>query len=200
VWDDLLEEGVSNYDKERFDFVFHKLYKHMFTIKHLNHKVWFMVHPYAIRDNVLIVEVRSFNIKGMSHRDFNYRDFLPQIEEKILKFVDHLDIKSIKVVDGQTSKEILSEGTQDLEALKNKQYRNYLTPVGILSFTLANVNYENSVLRYEIKDFYHLDDERETYRVDDVNKPYVERIVRDDSKSYGFRDANFGGQINIHIN
>lgn len=196
-WSILYEEELTDsYNSELFDFILHKLNKRIFRIKQLGHVVRFKVHPYKIKKNTLFVDVRDFS---STKEGLEYKYFKKHIETEVLEDVYHLGIRKVELLSPGKSPKVLSEGSHPSTFLQFKEYNDYITPIGILSFTLVDVENKNGIITFQVKDLHCKNGVDETYVINDQIKAQIERIVKDDAQRYGFKEVRFAGQANTVI-
>jgi hypothetical protein len=194
-WSLTEDRNPDDYSTELYDFILHKLYKKIFRIKGLGHTIRFKVHPYEVRKNTLFVDVRDFDCND---KDLNYKNFKKFIESEVLKVVYHLGIRKVSLI-MEKAPNVLTEASDPSALVYHKEFNNYLTPVGVLNFTLVDTDNDFGILKYKVKDVHCENEDSETFKVTDAIQPYIEMIVKDDVKRYGFRDATFQGQANTTI-
>jgi hypothetical protein len=191
----MIEE--SEYNSELMDFILHKLYKKIYRVKQFGHIIRFTVHPYEVKKNVLFIDVRDFS--NNANKDLDYRHFTKVITEMVLEDVYHLGIRKVEILTPTKKTKVLAESKEPIDLVHFKEYHDYITTAGVLSFTLVDTENEYNVLNYKVKDFHCDNGHEETFVINDLIQPYLEKIVRDDVKRYGFTDARFQGQTNSVI-
>jgi hypothetical protein len=191
----MIEE--SEYNSELMDFILHKLYKKIYRIKQFGHIIRFSVHPYEVKKNVLFIDVRDFSNSANKELDYHY--FTKPITEMVLEDVYHLGVRKVEILTPAKKTKVLAESKEPIDLVHFKEYHDYITPAGVFSFTLTDTENEYNVLNYKVKDFHCNNGHEETFVINDLIQPYLEKIVRDDVKRYGFTDARFQGQTNSVI-
>jgi hypothetical protein len=189
------EEPTSEYSQELYDFILKKLYKKVFKIRQFEHVITFVVHPYEVKGNTLFVDVRRFS----DERNMDYKDFIKVIKMEVLDYVFHLGIRKVEVLTEPAKAKTLNESMEEkFNLVMHKEYNNYVVPIGVLNFSITDTENFFGTLRYKVVNF-HLHDGNDRFVVDEKSQPFVERIVRDDMRRYGFKESIYTGQADTEV-